>query len=398
MNRPAHAFAWLGWRGIWACFALILFGCGPVYSPEELNRAGQWTHLKLEKRTFPPGTVVRALVWGRYFDEEVIQRFEDFYQIDVQLDTVMTNDEMLKILEEKPGYYDLAMPTGYMVETMRARRLLTTLNPDLLPNAVGIPPTWRELPFDPRAQLSLPYYYGALGFGFDIAYVDGLPTSASIVLSEKNARLFEGMAALPDDARFALGATLVYLGYSANSTNRDEIREAADLLKEFRRQGNIFESDYIVDTMLEGKASLALMWSGDATLAASQMSNIRFLLPDEQVITFFDCFVIPATSQQPELAHFFLNYLLEPTVAGQMSNYSHYMVTNLAARPYVKRTILNGPAALMPPPQRTVMIESVGEMEAFYEEVFAEVKAVEPVSRPASYPPYLPRALKYGRN
>jgi putrescine transport system substrate-binding protein len=50
-----------------------------------------------------------------------------------------------------------------------------------------------------------------------------------------------------------------------------------------------------------------------------------------------------------QAAHKFLNFILDPKVIAEITNYIHYGNDNVAARPYVKPEILNDPAVYPPP-------------------------------------------------
>ena len=63
--------------------------------------------------------------------------------------------------------------------------------------------------------------------------------------------------------------------------------------------------------------------------------NLAFTVPKEGANGSFDALLIPADAPHPLAAHKFLNFILEPQVIAQITNYIHYGNDNLAANPYV---------------------------------------------------------------
>lgn len=378
---------WL-WRTFAACgLGLLFVACGPVYKASEYDGTNRWMQVKLPKAKFAEGKILRVLAWGGYFAPHLIELFENTYGVKVLIDTGETNYELLQKLTAPGARYDLVMPTGFMVETMVRRGLLQPLDLSKLPLRSGIPAYDLNRPSDPRGEYSVPYYHGSLGFAFRVKDVDGLPSSWEFWRNPRNIEIYSGRIAFPNDARFTIGSALLYLGYSPDTTNRAELDQALALLTEFRRAGNRFASDDVAEMIVKGEVVVAWMWSGDAAVASKTSRDVRFLISDGPVIVFYDCFSIPRQAREVELAHFFVNFLLIPEIAGEMTSESGYMTTVPAARAFMDRTISNGPASMMPLIRDRVELKDLGEFTEVYEELFAKVKAVKSDEEPSPLSP-----------
>src|SRR5690606_23013469 len=67
-------------------------------------------------------------------------------------------------------------------------------------------------------------------------------------------------------------------------------------------------------------------------------------IPDEGTSLWVDMMAIPADAPNPDNAHAFINYILEPEVAADVTNYVWYANPNAAADAFVDPEILADPA------------------------------------------------------
>ena len=127
---------------------------------------------------------------------------------------------------------------------------------------------------------------------------------------------------------------------------------------------------------------MALAWSADVGVAMEENKRVRFALPEEGALLLVDNFAILKSSAKQAMGESFINFLLRPDVAARISNYSLYASTSSAARPFIHREILKGPASLEPPRDKTFHLEYVEEAEAVYHQVWADVTgSTQPAQR-----------------
>ena len=103
----------------------------------------------------------------------------------------------------------------------------------------------------------------------------------------------------------------------------------------------INSSKYIED-LANGEICLALGWSGDAHIAADRARwrtrparSIKYNIPKEGAVMFFDNMAIPADASHVKNAHVFINYMLRPEVAAKNSNFLGYANSNAASWPLI---------------------------------------------------------------
>ena len=105
-------------------------------------------------------------------------------------------------------------------------------------------------------------------------------------------------------------------------------------------------SKYIED-LANGEICLALGWSGDVGQAGTRAreakngNDVKYLIPKEGAVMFFDMLAIPADAAHPKNAHLFINYLLRPDVAAKNASVVHFAASNTAAYPLIDPAVYN---------------------------------------------------------
>ena len=167
--------------------------------------------------------------WGEYIDPDLLKQFEQETGIKVIYETFDSNEGMMGKVEQGGTAYDISMPSEYMIEMMAEKDLLLPIDYSKIPNVKNIDPYFLDLPFDPDNKYSLPYFWGTVGIAFNPTLLDGQTFESWDNLWDPSLRQ---QVILVDSARETIGMGLNSLGYSLNSTNLDELREATDKLKD----------------------------------------------------------------------------------------------------------------------------------------------------------------------
>jgi spermidine/putrescine-binding protein len=302
---------------------------------------------------------IHILVWDGYFSAEILGAFEQATGIRVHVHTIKSNDELVDLLNERKFPYDLAMPSDFLARHLHDRGMLKAFTPGGIPNLAGIDLQTHRLSFDPKHLLAVPYIWGSTGIGYNSRRVEGLPKSwADLFRHERRSHggEFAGVSVL-DDAHITIGCALIHLGFSPNTRNHAEIDRAGEVLMRVRDQISFFESNRVAQLLALGSVDLAMAWSGDVTSAMKGdrggaypgNKQIRLSLPSEGSILFRDCFVVPRHAARQEEAEQFLNFILDPRVAAEVTNHSFFATTVPAATRHVNRMLVNGPTYFIHP-------------------------------------------------
>ena len=217
-------------RPRFALLALLALGCG---GGEAESGTVEAYGLSVPRDSL--GAVLNLFIWPDYLDPALVEEFQHQYGVEVSLDYYDTNEAMIaKLQAGGTGQYDLVVASDYAVEVLRRLDLLESLDRSMLPNFRNLDARFLNPAFDPGNVYSVPYQWGTSGLGVradlvsDTTLIQG---SWGLVFDPAQA---VGPFAMLNDARETIGAALLYLGHSANSTDPAELAAAEQLLMQQR--------------------------------------------------------------------------------------------------------------------------------------------------------------------
>lgn len=264
-----------------------------------------------------------------YIDESLIDKFEDETGIKVVYNTYESNEIMYQKVKNSPGSYDLIVPSDYMIEKMIKEDMLEKIDYSNIPNYSNIGEQYKNLPYDPNNEYSVPYMWGTIGIIYDADVITETVDSWDLLWNQK----YTGDIFIFDSIRDTLAISLARLGYSINSTNQNELDEA---VVELIKQKPILQSyvmDEVKDNMINGAASIATVYSGDAVYIQQQAKdlNLKYVVPKEGSNRWFDAMVIPKDAKSKTEAEQFINFLSDPENAKINVEYIGYATPNTSA-------------------------------------------------------------------
>ncbi len=166
--------------------------------------------------------------WSEYIPNEVLEDFTKETGIKVYYSTYESNESMYAKLKTQGSGYDLVVPSTYFVSKMRKEGMLQKIDKSKLPHFKDLDPNYLNKPFDPSNNYSIPYIWGATGIGVNADMMNPNELhSWNDFWDEK----WQGQLMMMDDSREVFHIALTKLGYSANTTNPEEIKAAYEELK-----------------------------------------------------------------------------------------------------------------------------------------------------------------------
>ncbi|MDR2456391.1 MAG: spermidine/putrescine ABC transporter substrate-binding protein [Deltaproteobacteria bacterium] len=365
--------------GILAVLALFLAGCGDSGEKKPAASAGQGqSQAGGEPASSDEPRKLNIFIWSEYIDPDVVAEFEKAKNVKVRLDLYESNEEMIAALQTgRKGAYDLIVPTTYFLPSLISMGLIEPLNHSLLPNMANLDPRFTTIEEDPGNKYAIPYQWGTSGLIVRSDDPDSIDPSWSLLFEESAS---QGNFLLFDTARDALGSALFYLGYSPNTTDINEIREAGELLIKIKNRPNFMGFNGGVDGLskvVSKVAAIAQVYNGEAVKATFEEQGIYYVTPKEGCEIWLDLFAIPAGAENAAVAHEFLNFIMEPEIAARLADYSMYATPNLKALDLVKREDRANPA-IYPSDELVEGMEfyrDLGEASRLYEETWTIVKS-----------------------
>ncbi len=279
-----------------------------------------------EERPFE-GQTLQLYNWGEYTGEHIIGEFEKATGAKVVQENFDSNEQMyIKVANEE--VYDVLVPSDYMIQRLIEEELLQKLDHDKLDCLDKISDHVKGFPYDPNNEYSVPYFWGTVGIVYDkekVSLEDLEKEGFGIFLNQK----YKGDVYLYDSERDSFMMALKDLGYSMNTENEQEIKEAYEWLVQcVETMETEIVTDEIIDNMAQGRKALGLIYSGDAAYVMAENENMGYYLPESGTNLWSDAMVIPKNAKNPELAHAFINFASDYEGAYDNSSYIGYTSAN----------------------------------------------------------------------
>ncbi len=214
---------------------------------------------------------------GEYIDTSLLKEFEEAADCKVVYETFDSNESMYTKIKSG-AEYDILIPSDYMIERLIKEDLLQPVNWSNVKNAEGLNPSLLHKDFDPDAEYAVPYFAGSVGILYDKTVVAEEDVKAGWELL-RNTK-YKGNVYMYDSERDSFMVALKALGYSMNTTNKQEIEEAYKWLLDQRNTMNIvYAGDDVIDNMISGNKAIAVVYSGDAAYIMSENENMEYIEP-----------------------------------------------------------------------------------------------------------------------
>lgn len=313
--------------------------------------------------------------WGEYIDPEVITMFEQETGIKVIYDEFEMNEEMYSKIETGAVKYDVVCPSDYTIQRMIEADLLAELNYDNIPNIKYIGEDYLKSSesFDPGNKYAVPYTWGTVGILYNKTMVDEPIDSWAAIFDEK----YKNNILMINSVRDAMGIALKYLGYSLNSTDKDELEEATNLLKEQKPLVQSYVVDQVRDKMIGNNAAIGIIYSGEAIYTQRENPDLEYVVPKEGSNIWIDGWVIPKNSENKENAEKFINFLCRPDIALLNFEYITYSTPNTAAREMIEDESIRNSTIAFPDSETISTLETFqylgDDMTAYYDDKWREV-------------------------
>ena len=273
--------------------------------------------------------VVNVCSWGEYIDENLITRFEEETGIRVNYQTAESNEALYSLIKMGGADFDVIVPSDYMIARLIEEDMLAELDYDNIPNFDLIDDTYKHLSYDPENKYTVPYTWGALGIIYNTAMVSEPITSWSAMFDPQ----YAGQVLMINNSRDAIGAALLSLGYSLNTTDESQLEEAFSLIKQAKDNGvyQAFVMDEVFGKMEGGNAAIAMYYAGDYLTMLENNEDLAFVIPEEGSNWFVDAMCVLKSSQHKDEAEEWINFIASTDANLANMDYIWYASPNAEA-------------------------------------------------------------------
>lgn len=257
--------------------------------------------------------------WSDSIAPELIQSFEDEYDVEVNVDSFNSNEDLLTKLQAGSSGYDLVTPSQHFLKIMADEGLLEDINADAMPAYQQVDEKWRGQWWDPESDYSIPLAYGTAGFSVNRDVYQG-PVDSWEVYFDPQGALKHNVASLgyPDEV---IGAAQLYLGIDFCTEDPDEMKKVYDLLAAQKEDVVVYTSDNIENRLGSGEVGAHFWWDGNTMRTRMRGAPVEYAMPKEGLVGWLDSMVVPAGAANVENAKAFMNFISEPENATIQYNY-----------------------------------------------------------------------------
>jgi len=324
------------------------------------------------------------LVWEGYSDDSAVQAFEESHHCKIVASFMGSSDELVaKLRGGSASNYDVISPSSDVAASIARTGLAAPLDVSKLPSYAQLSSRLRDLPLvKSNGQVyGVPFMWGPNLLLYDTTVFAQPPDSWAILWDPK----YKGKISVWDDLSTVYLAAQI-LGFDKpdpsqlyNLTDdqltavRKKLIELKPNIRKIWATGgeltNLFQNHEVV---------LAMGWP----LNTNDLRKLNFpigeTIPKENTTGWIDHLMITAASSHKELAHDFLEYMIEAKTQKLITDRTHYTPANPGASQFltpdeIKGLHLDNPDDYM---QRIYFWQDVPR-RAKYNEIWNEVKAAQ---------------------
>lgn len=298
----------------------------------------------------PAGELVMAN-WPLYINGgpkgPTVKGFAAAHGIDFQYEVVIAdNEEFFGTIREPLSQgqstgWDIVVLTDWMIAKMNRLGYLERLHHEELPIfEASVADKFRDPWFDPGNEHSIPWAAGITGIGYDREAVGRDIVSFEELFADDLA----GRVGLFKEMRDTFGLALASMGIQSPDATVEDVEGAQQMLIANRDKVRGFYGNEYTDGMARGDLVATMAWSGDIFALSLDNPNLRFVIPEGGGMRWSDNMAIPIGAEHPLDAHMFMNYVYDPRIATNITEWVWYESPVAAVQDMIREDIA-GPNA-----------------------------------------------------
>jgi spermidine/putrescine transport system substrate-binding protein len=207
----------------------------------------------------------------------------------------------------------------------------------------------------------------------------GLPVDSwAVIFEPRYLAKLKGRVTVLDSQRELLAAALKYLGYGVNDTDEAHWKQARDLIIRAKPYWAAFNASSYIKELTIGNIWLVHGYSNDIFQAdldarkAQRGFRILASIPKEGAVLALDSMVLHKSGPRPDLAHRFIDFMLDGKNSSELTNLIGSGNPNLAARSYIQPEIVQSPA-VFPDRKQQARLEMLRDLDRHQRRVLSRI-------------------------
>lgn len=268
--------------------------------------------------------------WPGYIDpgkSGTVAEFEGKTGVKVQyIEDVNDNNSFFGKLQPQleqgeSGGRSIFVVTDWMAQQMHELGYLQEINPDDLPTVFeNMVSNLRDPSFDPGRKYSIPWQSGMTGIWVDKSKAPDIK-SVNDLFDPK----YKGKVTFLEEMRDSVPLVMKAEGVDPTEASDADWEKAIEKVKGAADSGQIrsFTGNNYTEDLTAGNIVAAIGWSGDASIIENP--NAEWIMPTEGCVLWSDNMVIPVGAPNTAAALGWMEFVYEPKVAADLTEYITYI-------------------------------------------------------------------------
>ncbi len=259
--------------------------------------------------------------WGDYTSPELIEKFENQYNVSVTITDYDSNATALAKIKAGGHGFDLVVPSANYVQIWVQEGLLLESRPDQMENFKYVKKQFSDPVWDPGRRYTAPWLWGSFGVGVDTSIYGGNINTSEIVFYPPEE--LSGKINVPPEMNDVIKTALLYLGGDTCTDDKEMLRKVRDMLVEAKPKW--LSMDYGMTEKLGAKdVAASLYWNGAVFRAKQENPDLSYGYPQEGYLLWMDSVAVLADAKNIENAKLFQNFIMAPENAALISTFAKY--------------------------------------------------------------------------
>lgn len=253
---------------------------------------------------------VNIYIWAEYIPDTVYEKFEEETGIKVVATTYDSTDAMYSKMKITSGEgYDIVMSGMDYISLLKNDGLVVPLDKTKLNNFKNLDANYLNTPIDPKNEYTIPFMWGTSGFVVNSDKIKDFKNLSNAWKGE-----YKSNISMLNDIKMTMGLGLRSLGYSINTTKEEEIKAAYEKLKLLMPNIKSFDTENVIQTMVNGEADIAYTWNGLAYKLNQEDKKYQYIYLPEGNTVWIDSLLVLKSAKNVDNAYKFLDFLMRPDI------------------------------------------------------------------------------------
>ena len=283
--------------------------------------------------------------WGDYTSPELVEKFEQEYDVKVTLTDYDSNETALAKVRPGGHGFDIVVPTSTHVPIWIEEGLLLETRPDQMENFQHVMESSRNPDFDPGRHYTVPWLWGSTGISVNTAEYDGDINTSKILFDPPES--LKGKINVVPEMGDVVHMAIFYEGGDVCTNDKEVLKRVRDLLVSAKASWKSL--DYgTKEKLVSGDVAVSMNWNGYSMRARSERPEVNYGYPIEGYPLWMDNVAVLKDANNVENAKLFQNFLMAPENAALVSNFANYANAIMGSDAYMNAELREAPEVMIP--------------------------------------------------